>query len=230
MTMRQLGLAAALPLVAMFAFPALAGGWSIEKNEPDPFDKAKSTFVATTFAGAGALVIRCLQGDISLLVGSGPSNAAAGDSVELKLVADSKDVLDLDGEVLTATNFTTGVQFGDESTLEYLSGSQKISVRYTLAGATSTASFSGGRSLNDVIAKARKACGLQASETQKSPSQVSTGSQSSSGANTPSSKGTGKPESCQAQFERLKSTGDLGSDPDQAGFTKWCESQAESKP
>ena len=87
-----------------------------------------------------------------------------GDVVDSKLVADFKGIQEEDAEVIDTTNFTTSVQFGDTSTLEYLDGAQKISLRYGLGNAISTVSFSGGKSLTVVIAKARKACGLEASE------------------------------------------------------------------
>ena len=164
----KLAVTTLVPLAVALASPARAAGWSIEKNETDPFDTSKSTFIAATMGGSGGLAIRCLEGTISLVVISGPSNASAGDAVDLKLVADAKIVrAEEDAEVLKTTNFTTAVQFGNDSTLEYLDGAQKLSLRYTLGGATSTETFSGGKSLRDIIAKARKACGLQTSEAPK---------------------------------------------------------------
>ena len=123
-------LAALAPLAIILACPAHAAGWSVEKNEEDPFDTSKSTFIAATLNSNGMLAIRCLQGTISLLVGSGPSNASAGDTINLEVVADRKGVREEDAEVLTATNFTTGVQFGDASTLDYLEGTQDIDLEH----------------------------------------------------------------------------------------------------
>ena len=64
---------------------------------------------------------------------------------------------------------STSIQFGDETTLEYLKGANsegvsKISVRYTEGDVTSTASFAGGKSLADLIPKALKACGQNVAE------------------------------------------------------------------
>ena len=74
-----------------------------------------------------------------------------------------------DAQVMSTTNFSTVIQFGDESTLEYLKGAQKISVRYTAGGSIATETFSGGKSLNDVIGKALKACGKVSTDTSKMP-------------------------------------------------------------
>ena len=149
-------------LIILPAVPAGASVWSVIKNEQDPFDKAKSTFIATTGTIGDGLAIRCLEGGISLLLLSGPSNASAGEPTELKIVADDLPVREEeDAAVLAATNFSTSVQFGDKSTLQYLKGAQKISVRYSLGDAHATESFSGGRSLADVITKALKACGKE---------------------------------------------------------------------
>jgi len=110
-----------------------------------------------TLSGSGAegLAIRCLEGRISLLLISGRSNASAGDSTKLKIVADAMPVRgEEEAAVLGVSNFGTAVVFGDESTLAYLKGAQKISVRYNLASAILNESFSGGESLADVIPKA----------------------------------------------------------------------------
>jgi hypothetical protein len=135
------------------------------KNEQDPFDASKSTFVAMTTSGLSALGIRCLEGAISLLLVSGPSNASAGDPTELKIVADSLPVRqEENAQVIETTNGMTSIQFGDEETLAYLRGPKaqgvsKISIRYEIGGMSSTLSYTGGKSLADVIAKALKACG-----------------------------------------------------------------------
>jgi hypothetical protein len=62
---------AALTLLAMISIsPAGADGWVVEKNETDPFDTSKSTFVAGTTGGNDGFVIRCLEGAISLMIDS----------------------------------------------------------------------------------------------------------------------------------------------------------------
>ena len=71
-------------LIILPAVPAGASVWSVIKNEQDPFDKAKSTFIATTGTIGDGLAIRCLEGGISLLLLSGPSNASAGEPTELR--------------------------------------------------------------------------------------------------------------------------------------------------
>jgi len=53
-------------LLGLLATPsgwrADAAEWSVEKNEQDPFDKSKSTFIAENVGGEGMLAIRCLEG------------------------------------------------------------------------------------------------------------------------------------------------------------------------
>jgi hypothetical protein len=213
------GAAAATLIVAIS--PVLAAGWFVQKNEQVPFDKSKSTFIATTMNAGEALALRCLEGTVSLLVATGASNASAGDQVDLKIVADNKDVQEETAEVINSTNFATAIQFGDESLLDYLEGVQKISVRMTVAGATTTVSFLGGRTLNDVIAKTRKACGLEQIEPSKAPPASASAPQVVPGPKT---------QACKAQFDRLNKSGDLGANPDEAGFVAWCTAQASGKP
>ena len=220
MNLFGLGAAALATLIIFLASPAQAAGWSIQKNEPDPFDPSKSIFVAQTMSEDGILFIRCLQGSISLLVAVGPSNALVGDDAGLKIVANSKVVQEENAQVLTTNNFATAVQFGDDDTLEYLNGAQKISLRYTLGGATFTVSFSGGKSLADVIAKTRKACGLIQGGAPKSSVQ----SELPAPATTAGAERDTEP--CKAEFGRLKSSGDLGPNPNESGFIAWCKNQS----
>ncbi len=144
--------------------------WFIAKDETDPFDPAKSNFVAGTRNGMGDLAIRCLDGKISLLLISGPSNASVGASSELKIVADSMPVREeQNAQIMEVTTLSTSIEFGDEKTLEYLrgvnlQGVSKISVRYSVGDVVSTVSFEGGKSLADAIPKALKACGQSAAE------------------------------------------------------------------
>jgi len=46
-------------LLGLLATPS---AWPVEKNEQDPFDKSKSTFIAENVGGEGMLAIRCLEG------------------------------------------------------------------------------------------------------------------------------------------------------------------------
>ena len=157
--LKTAALAAALMVLASPAF----ADWTTIKNEPDPFEPSKSTFIAGTVdihAGIVGLVIRCLQGGLSLVVTNGASNAASGDPAHLKIVADGQPPRDEGGAiVISSTAELTVVQFGDKATVAYLKGAKKVSVRYTIGGATLTETFEGGRSLDDVIQKATKACG-----------------------------------------------------------------------
>lgn len=207
-------------LPSFFAHAACAAGWTVEKNEQDPFDKSKSTFIAMTESSGAALGVRCLDGTISLVVISGPSNASVGDSVDLKIVADNKDAQEEEtAVVLSTTMLFTSVQFGDQDTLSYLQGVQKISVRYTLAGSSSTVSFSGGKSLANVLGRVRKACGLDVGEPTK-PSTLN----DKSAQPTPTVPVANT--TCEGQFRRMEKSGDLAPDADEAGFMKWCVAQA----
>jgi hypothetical protein len=205
--MRRVWGAAAIIAVGMArAGQASAAGWMVEENEVDPFDKNRATFVADTMSDGAALVMRCLEGEVSMLISVGASNAGAGDAAPLKIVADDKPVIDVDdAQVLTATNFNTGVQFGGAATLDYLDGAQKVSVRLGLAGMTTTYSFGGGRSLKDMIARTRKACGVTAPAA--------------------AAKAAGDPNAvaaCDADFEKRRAAGKLAADPDKGAFREWC--------
>jgi hypothetical protein len=136
------------------------------KNEPDPFEPTKSTFIAATVDDHGGLVglaIRCLDGGLSLIVTNSASNAALGDLAHLKIVADGQPPRDeVEASVISSTTQVTVVQFGDETTVAYLKGAKKVSVRYTLGGMMLTETFGGGKSLDDIIQKAMNACGKSA--------------------------------------------------------------------
>jgi hypothetical protein len=162
---------------ALSASPALAG-WTVQKSEADPFaPHGESTFIAMELGERSGLSIRCLEGTISLLLVVQASGASQGDPASVKLIADAKGVLDdNDAQVISATPLLTGVQFGDESTLDYLKGAQKLSLRYELRGFAATVSFAGGTSMDGIIDKALKAC-AKASEPQAPPPSVSTTAQ-----------------------------------------------------
>jgi hypothetical protein len=159
---------------ALSASPALAG-WTVQKSEADPFaPNGAATFVAMELGEQSGLAIRCLEGKISLLLVVQASGASQGDLASVKLIADAKGVVDDDdAHVIWTTTVLNGVQFGDESTLDYLKGAQKLSLRYGLRGFTATVSFAGGKSMDGMIDKALKACG-KASEP---PPSVSTTAQ-----------------------------------------------------
>ena len=54
--------------LAALASPVFAG-WSVEKNEPDPFaPNHTSTFISSEGGVGHKLVIRCLEGELSLLL------------------------------------------------------------------------------------------------------------------------------------------------------------------
>jgi hypothetical protein len=119
---------------AALASPAFAG-WSVQTSEADPFaPNGTSKFIAAELGEGSGLSIRCLEGKISLLLVVQAFGASRGDAAAVKLVADAKAVLeDDDAQVISATTVLTAVQFGDESTLDYLKGAQKLLVRYQLS-------------------------------------------------------------------------------------------------
>jgi hypothetical protein len=148
--------------LAAVASPAFAG-WTIDTNEPDPFEPSKSRFIAGAIDGQTDLAIRCLEGGLSLVVATSASNAATGDPAHLKIVADGQPPRDQgEARVISSTADLTVVEFGDEATVAYLKGAKTISVRYELGGASFTNTFAGGKSLDDVVQKALKACGKSA--------------------------------------------------------------------
>jgi hypothetical protein len=155
-------LALAAIAAALSASPTLAG-WRVDENEPDPFAaNAGSTFIASESSGfQTGLAIRCLDGQISLLLLTGASTAATeGEQISLKLIADYKGVIeDDDAHIVNATNVTTSIQFGNENSLDYLKGTQRVSLHYGLGASYETLSFLGGTSMDRVIDEARKACG-----------------------------------------------------------------------
>ena len=147
--------------VVVLASPAL-GGWTVQKNEPDPFGpRDRRKFAAGEGNSSMALWIRCLQGKISLELVVEAFGVSEGDRANVKLVADSKDILeDNNAQVVETSTAFTGIQFGDEDTLNYLKGTQKLSVRAGVRGSSETVSFAGGKSMDGVIDKALKACGM----------------------------------------------------------------------
>ena len=147
-------------LAVALASPAFAA-WRIVKNEPDPFGPKGSTeFAAGESNGSMALWIRCLQGKVSLELVVEAFGVSEGDRANVKLVADSKDILeDNDAQVVETSTDFTGIQFGDEDALDYLKGAQKLSVRVGVRGSSETVSFAGGKSMDGVIDKTLKACG-----------------------------------------------------------------------
>jgi hypothetical protein len=146
-------------IVALSASPALAG-WRVDTNEADPFTPGTSKFIAVENGDQSALAVRCIEGQVSLLLMVPGSGGAAGDHGFIKIVTNSKPPVDASDEVLYATVLSAGIQFGDASILVYLKGAQKVSLRYELGNSTSTLSFVGGSSLDGVIDKALKACGM----------------------------------------------------------------------
>jgi hypothetical protein len=148
-------------IAALNASPALAG-WTVERNEPDPFGpKGTTAFVAGEGNSSRALSIRCLEGKISLELVIEAFGVSEGERASVKLVADSKDILeDNDAQVVEASTAFTAIQFGDENTLNYLKGTQKLSVRAGVRGSYETVSFASGKPMDAVIDKALKACGM----------------------------------------------------------------------
>jgi hypothetical protein len=95
-----------------------------------------------------------------LLLTGASTAATEGEQISLKLIADYKGVIeDDDAHIVNATNATTSIQFGNENTLDYLKGTQRVSLRYGLGASYETLSFLGGTSMDRVIDEALKACG-----------------------------------------------------------------------
>jgi len=135
------------------------------KNEPDPFERSKSTFVAMTPSedGMGILGMRCLQGNPALMLTTRAVDASNREAVDFKIVADRKPVQEMTGSVLNMNERATTFAFGDASTLTYLKGVQRIWVRVNLPhGVSNTISFPGGSILPEIIGKTLKACGVEA--------------------------------------------------------------------
>jgi hypothetical protein len=171
--MDRLKTAALAVALAALASPAFAG-WRNVKDEPDPFGpKGTATFVAGESNGSISLWIRCLEGKISLELVVEAFGVSDGDRANVKLVADSKDIReDNYAQVVEASTDFTGIQFGDEDTLDYLEGAQKLSVRAEVRGSYETVSFAGGKSMDGVIDKALKACGkFSPSEDEPTPTE-----------------------------------------------------------
>jgi hypothetical protein len=150
-----------IALAALLTSPAYAG-WVVQKNETDPFDASRSTFIAMTESDRTGLAIRCLEGKNSLLLISGASNeAVAGQHSDLKIVGDSSPIREESGAtILSADHRWTIIYFGDENTLGYMKGANKISVRYSVGTVVQTVSFTGGKPLAEMITKALKACAV----------------------------------------------------------------------
>ena len=154
----------ALALALIFSGEAHAA-WLILKNEPDPFEPSKSTFVAMTPSedGMGILGMRCLRGVPALVLTTRAVHTSNREPVDFKIVADQKPVQEITGSVLNTNGKVTTFAFGDASTLTYLKGAQTIWVRVNLPhGLSNTISFPGGSSLPEIISKTLKACGVQA--------------------------------------------------------------------
>jgi hypothetical protein len=113
------------------------------KNEPDPFEPSKSTFVAMTpfEDGMGILGMRCLQGIPALMLTARAVDASSREPVDFKIAADGKPVQETTGSVLNTNWRATTFAFGDASTLTYLKGAQRIWVRVNLPHGARLISF-----------------------------------------------------------------------------------------
>jgi hypothetical protein len=149
-------------VVILCASPALAD-WTVDKEEEDPFAPAgMSTFSAgESDDHSNNLGIRCQNGAVFLtLVLVFVGGYSVGDTVRVKLIADAKPIYEVaQAEVGVATPLGALIWFGHSLTLDYLKGAQRVFVHYSLKSSEQTLSFAGGKSMDDVIDKARKACG-----------------------------------------------------------------------
>jgi hypothetical protein len=159
--MKYLAFAAAVA-VTLGASPALAE-WTVDKESEDPFaPTGTSTFIATESDDSyNSLGIRCQNGRVVLtLVLVGVGGDSLGDTADVKLIADAKPLYEVAWAQIGAVNiFRTVVWFGHALTLDYLKGAQKVFVHYKLKASEGTVSFAGGKSMDDAIDKARRACG-----------------------------------------------------------------------
>ncbi len=206
-------------LFAASVVPACAGQWRVTKNEPDPFDKTRATFVALTQEGGATLAIRCLENGVSLALAVGAGFAREGDEFEMRVVADAKEPISTTGETLNANAFSSSIQFGDEDTVAYLAGAKKYFVRAQGADTTQTFAFTGGPSLDNVIAKAQSACGIKPEAASPPPApDVKYAAQCSA------------EKSCKRMYGCLVSRNELGGSNDSDGFAAWCARQPGMKP
>jgi len=205
---------------------AHASYWTVQKNERDPFDKTKGTFVATTVEDGHALAVRCLEGTLSLALSIPSGSLDRGETLDVKIVSDEKDPISTEGGVLNSNVMFALVQFGDEDTLKYLAGSKKFFFRTTTTSSTNTFGFTGGKSFEDTIRKAEVACGAAMTPTSPqiqttSPSPSPTAQASTNWTN----KDCSKERSCASQTACLVEKHQLGDEPDTVGYIGWCRRQ-----
>jgi hypothetical protein len=199
---------------------ANASYWKIEKNEKDPFDKSKSTFVAATIENGHALAVRCIEGTISFAFSIPSGSVTQDEDLDIKVVADGKDPVTSRGVVLTSNLLMAMIQFGDETTADYLKGAKKFFLRTVANDQSNTFGFTGGKSLDESLVKAKAACGI--AQTQISQP---TAEPSPNNAAQMSAENCTKEKSCYAQFGCLAYNHQLGDNPDPQGFVNWCKRQ-----
>lgn len=213
--------------LVVLSSPALSANWTITKNEQDPFDKEKATFVAATIENGRSFAVRCLEGELSFAITLGPGAGSQQDEFELRIVADGKNPIDASGAVLGASVFGVGVQFGNVGVMDYLQGAKKYWLRVSGPAATETIGFTGGRSFDDMMNRARKACG-EAPE----PAPVPSPTHQAIASIPPkwASKDCSRETSCSNQIACLTARHELGDDPDYGAYSHWCMEQPGMKP
>lgn len=223
--MRQIALAVC---VTVASSGALAANWSISKNEQDPFDKDRATFVASTTEGGKTLAVRCLEGELSFAVFLDPGSVTAGDEVQVRIVADGKDPTSATGGVLAASVYAVGIQFGGAEVMDYLQGAKKYYLRLSGGSASLTFGFTGGRSFDDVMNRARKACG-EAQTSPPAPTPSPTHSVAAPISPKWANRDCSREVSCSTQFACLTGRHELGEDVDADGYLGWCRQQPNMK-
>lgn len=203
-----------------FCGVAQASYWTVQKNERDPFDKTKGTFVASTVEDGHALAIRCLQGEVSLALSIPSGSLDRGENIDVKVVSDEKNPTSTTGVVLNSNVMFALVQFGDEETLSYLTGAKKFFFRTTTTSSTNTFGFTGGKSFEDTVRKAQIACGVA-----QAPASPPTPSPTSKASVVWTNRECSKERSCSSQLACLVDKHQLGDEPDTDGFLGWCRSQ-----
>ena len=209
---------------------AWAGYWTVITNEPDPFDKTKGTFVATTGEDGHRLAARCLEGELSfaVIVNSGGLNKS--DIVSLRIIADDKEPISEIGGVVSDDKYIMAIQFGTAVTFEYLQDVKKFYLRLTTDRSTETFGFTGGPTFDSALHGAKRACGVETAPAPDAPPAVDPKSPSNYSANAAtirlwSGKDCAQVRSCALQLTCLSVNNQLGADPDEDGFLNWCRRQ-----
>jgi len=139
--------------------PVVDTAWNVVKNEQDPFDKSKTTFIAQVSDGSSMLVARCLDGEPSFLIALRSNKIVGEGTPTISFKPDNGEVLESDGSVLSNADGIMAIQFGDDKALRETVGAKTIAVRVSIDNVQTTFMFNTlGR--NDGAKAAMKACNI----------------------------------------------------------------------